>query len=42
MLHKFFVVVDDPAYKEEIHQELMSPYGDEIIPNRNVQVLDIM
>jgi hypothetical protein len=42
MLHKFFVVVDDPAYKEEIHSELMSPVGDDIIPARNVQALDTM
>ena len=42
MLHKFFVVVDDPAYKDEIHQELISPAGDEIIPARSVQSINTM
>jgi hypothetical protein len=37
MLHKFFVVVDDPAYREEIHQELMSARGNDVIPERAVE-----
>lgn len=42
MLHKFFVVVDDPAYKEEIIQELACTEGNESIPNRPVDIVDPM
>lgn len=42
MLHKFYVVVDDPSYKEEIRQELISEEGHETIPARSVDVINPM
>jgi len=39
-MFKYFVVVTDPAYKEQIHQELQSKGGDEFVPDRAVQCLD--
>jgi hypothetical protein len=42
MLHKFYVVVDDPAYKEEIHQELISNEGHETVPARTVDIVNPM
>ena len=42
MLHKFFVVVDQPEYKEQIQQELLSHQGDETIPVRIVNCVDPM
>jgi hypothetical protein len=42
MLHKFYVVVDDPAYKEEIQQELISETGHETVPNRPVDIVNPM
>ncbi len=42
MYHKFYVVVDDPKYKQEIHNELMAPAGDGIIPDRPVEPFDVM
>jgi hypothetical protein len=42
MYHKFYVVVDEPKYKQEIHDELMAPVGDETVPNRPVDAHDLM
>ena len=42
MLHKFYVVVDHPDYKQEILDELQSELGDESIPNRSVEILNPM
>lgn len=42
MLHKFYVVVDDPTFKEEIHQELAAETGHETVPERAVDILNSM
>jgi len=38
MLRKYHVVVTDPCYKSEIHDELCHDHGDEVIPCRVVNV----
>jgi len=38
MLRKYHVVVTDPCYKSEIHDELCHDHGDEAIPCRVVNV----
>ena len=42
MLHKFYVVVDHPDYKQEILDELQSESGNDTIPDRSVNVLNAM
>jgi hypothetical protein len=42
MLHKFYVVVDHPDYKQEILNQLQSELGDESIPDRSVEILNPM
>ncbi len=38
MLKKFYVVVDNPADKESVYQDLTSNYSDEAIPERKVEI----
>lgn len=40
MLKKFFVVADSPASRQELEQELVSSLGDDIIPQRPVEVVE--
>lgn len=35
-MHNYFVVVDHPDYKDEIHEELKSPTGSDTVPAREV------
>ena len=42
MLHKFYVVVDHPDYKQELLEELQSDSGNESIPNRSVEITNPM
>jgi subtilisin family serine protease len=35
-MYNYFVVVDHPDYKDEIHEELTSPTGSDTIPDREV------
>ena len=41
-MNEYFVVVTDPQYKEEIHQELLAAHGVDSIPNRPVACEDEM
>ena len=41
-MKEYFVVVTDPKYKEEIHQELLAAHGVDPIPNRPVTCQDDM
>ena len=41
-MNEYFVVVTDPQYKEEIHQELLAAHGTDPIPNRPVACEDEM
>ena len=42
MMYKYFVVVDHPDYKDEVHYELQAYYGDYPIPQRSVTCVDPM
>lgn len=42
MLYNYYVVVNDPAHKDEVHQELLSSVGDHPIPARPVGCIDQM
>jgi subtilisin family serine protease len=42
MLHKFYVIVDNPADKQSVCTDLASNYTDEAIPNRNVEIVNSM
>ena len=41
-MNEYFVVVTEPQYKEEIHQELLAAHGTDPIPNRPVTCQDDM
>jgi subtilisin family serine protease len=42
MLHKFYVVVDDPLFKQEVSEELSAETGNDEIPKRAVEVVNPM
>ena len=39
-MFRYYVVVTDPQYKEQIHKELESADGNEFVPNRHVNCID--
>jgi hypothetical protein len=41
-MFKYFVVANDPSYKQDLHNELVAPVGNATIPNRSVEVIDSM
>ena len=42
MLHKFYIVVDDPEHKLGLHQELEAEEGHETVPERSVDIINPM
>ena len=42
MLHKFYIVVDDPEHKLGLHQELEAEEGHETVPERPVDIINPM
>lgn len=42
MLHKFYIVVDDPEHKLGLHQELEAVEGHETVPERPVDIVNPM
>lgn len=42
MLHKYYVVVENPCDKNGVHADLIANYSDEAIPGRCVDILNPM
>lgn len=40
MDHRYYVVVKDPAFKDEIYEELVTRGGNEFVPDREVECVD--